>query len=59
VKKTREEQALVKTTGFAVIELEDEMLREVTGGLEDVNSYICNDCPNNVAGCACPPPSGE
>lgn len=55
MKKTREEQGLVKSRGFAVIELEDSMLEDVMGGLPDINGICKENSGNCVAGCACPP----
>lgn len=54
MRKTKQEQSLVESRGFAVIELEDEMLEDVTGGL--MGNFICKENSGNcVAGCACPP----
>ena len=53
MKKTNEQQALVRSKGFAVMELEDEMLQDVTGGRGNIICDVDTNCSgaNCVAGC--------
>lgn len=53
MKKFKEPQALVRTTSFAVMELEDEVLQDVTGGKLNIVCPVDTNCDgaNCVAGC--------